>query len=220
MKTYAIYIITCVVNAKQYIGITHSLRKRWNEHRLAKRDTALHKAIRKHGLDNFMFTHFASAYDWESACYIEKMLIAEKNTISPFGYNMTTGGEGAVGLKQSPESLAKRSAKLKGKPLSEEHKAKIGAANAIRLKGKKASDATKKKMSDVRKNRPMPEEAKQKIAKTLTGRKRPPEVVAKVSLAHTGKKASEETKAKMKAYWAIRRAQKTAQQETFFETLT
>ena len=220
MKTYSIYIITCVVNAKQYIGITYSLRKRWNEHRLAKKDTVLHQAIRKHGLDNFVFTHFASAYDWESACYIEQMLIAEKNTMTPFGYNMTAGGEGQVGVKQSVESLAKRSAKLKGKPLSEEHKAKIGETNAIRSKGKKASDVTKKKMSDVRKNRAMPDEVKKKIASTLTGKKRPSEVVAKISEAKKGKKASEETKAKMKAYWAIRRAQKTAQQETFFETLT
>jgi group I intron endonuclease len=199
MKTYSIYIITCVVNAKQYIGITYSLRKRWNEHRLAKRDTALHNAIRKHGLDNFVFTNFASSYDWESACYIEQMLIAEKNTMTPYGYNMTAGGEGAFGVKQSAESLAKRSAKLKGKPLSEEHKAKIGATNAIRLKGKVQSEETKLKRSKAMKGFKMPEEAKQKIANTLTGKKRPPEVNAKISLANTGKKVSAETKAKMSA---------------------
>jgi hypothetical protein len=49
--------------------------------------------------------------------------------------NLTDGGEGPAGMKQTPESNVLRSAALKGKPKSPEHAAAVGAAH----KGKKRS---------------------------------------------------------------------------------
>lgn len=53
-----IYMITCRINGKRYIGMTtHSAAKRWGQHvRSALRDGhdyALHRAIRAYGADAF-----------------------------------------------------------------------------------------------------------------------------------------------------------------------
>jgi len=103
---YAIYIITCKVNAKQYVGITNDLSRRWRRHRNANDSHLLHKAIKKHGVDNFIFTHIADAFDVDSAKLIEQILIAEHNTFSPSGYNLTKGGDGTFGYKHTEESKA------------------------------------------------------------------------------------------------------------------
>jgi ubiquitin len=123
--------------------------------------------------------------DWSIACEIEKSLINQygRDNLS----NMTDGGEGItnpskelrdkmskaqIGKKQSLETIEKRVSKIKGRPLSEEHKeklrqAKLGNKNpnygktfklssehkqAIRNAniGKTHSDETKKKMSEMR----------------------------------------------------------------------
>lgn len=123
--------------------------------------------------------------DWSTACEIEKSLINQygRDNLS----NMTDGGEGLsnpsnelrdrmskaqIGKKQSLETIEKRVSKIKGRPLSEEHReklrqAKLGDKNpnygktfklsqkhkeALRNAniGKKHSDETKKKMSEIR----------------------------------------------------------------------
>ena len=106
MKT-SIYIITNILNAKQYIGISNNLKRRWSDHSKAECDTYFHRAIRKHGLNNFIFTHFADAFDSDSAKQIEIMLIKEHNTFYPNGYNGTLGGDGTFGRKHLPEEIAK-----------------------------------------------------------------------------------------------------------------
>jgi len=140
---YAVYIITNLKNAKQYVGITKELARRWNRHRRALGETPLlHRAIKKYGFESFAFTHIADAFDKESACDIERMLILQHNTFHPNGYNLTKGGEGGCGAK-------------KGRVLSEETKRKISNS----LKGK----------TSPRKGAILSDETKQKIrAKKLT----------------------------------------------------
>jgi len=168
MKTL-IYIITNILTAKQYVGITNNLKRRWADHSKAKGDNYLYRAIRKYGLDNFVFTHVADAFDNESAKQIEMMLIREHNTFYPNGYNGTLGGDGTFGFKHSEESkiksresnkktwsdielrkllgekisLARRGKPngRKGVPHSEKHKASLKAAWAIR-KAKMTSKET------------------------------------------------------------------------------
>jgi len=103
---YSVYIITCVKNAKQYVGITNDLSRRWRRHRNANDSHLLHKAIKKHGVDNFVFTHIADAFDADSAKLIERMLIVEHNTLAPSGYNLTKGGDGTFGYKHTEGSKA------------------------------------------------------------------------------------------------------------------
>lgn len=192
---YAIYIITCKVNAKQYVGITNDLQKRWKQHRaMNKSSPYLHKAIAKHGLENFIFTHFASAFDLESAQVIERLLIKEHNSLAPNGYNLTGGGDGVFNPSEevrnkkresnrnrSAESRASMSQKLKGKKLSEETKEK----QRLKKIGSKRSAETKAKMSQL-----------------LIGNTR-----------MLGKKHSPETIAKMQAAWIVRKAKAVAEKE-------
>jgi len=96
-----IYKISNNINLKCYIGqTTTSIKRRWSQHLNSKSsDSILYKAMNKYGRDNF---------DIEEIEFIEnkskeelKKLLNEKekyyiftnNTIIPYGYNMTAGGE-------------------------------------------------------------------------------------------------------------------------------
>jgi nitrate/TMAO reductase-like tetraheme cytochrome c subunit len=66
-------------------------------------------------------------------------------------------------------------------------------------RGKKASEATKLKMSLASKGKSRPLEVVEKIRQSHVGQKRSDEAKANMSKAHVGKKLSDETKAKMSA---------------------
>lgn len=98
---------------KCYIGISSkTLEERWHVHNMRVRegrDHALQKAIRKYGAENFKKRVLVVANDWKYLCELEKKAIAIYNTRSPFGYNLTAGGEGVVGTVISEESRRKMS---------------------------------------------------------------------------------------------------------------
>ena len=148
---YSIYIVTCTINAKQYVGITNDLSRRWRRHRGANDNQLLHKAIKKHGVENFVFTHFADAFDADSAKSIEKMLIIEHNTFHPSGYNMTNGGDGTFGYKHNESSKQKsRESNVKTWSDPELRKAlgqKISAAKKGKPSPKKGKPSGKKGVS-------------------------------------------------------------------------
>ena len=193
-QVYKIYIVTNLVNGKQYVGITNSLSKRWNKHRNAKGSSpALHAAIKKYGLNAFAFSHIADAFDAESAKKIEIMLIAEHNTIAPHGYNLTSGGDGT--LNPSDEIRQKMSDSHKGKTQSEFTKAKRSESlKKAYADGRRASSAgTKWSMSDAGKEKIRA--AKMGEKNPMYGKKQSPELVAKrvaaVALAKAKRKAIE-----------------------------
>jgi group I intron endonuclease len=89
-------------SGKSYLGISSKgVESRWKkhvEHALGKRDNgALYAALRKYGHESFSVKTLAIADDWNYLCELEKKAISAFNTLSPGGYNMTAGGEGAVG---------------------------------------------------------------------------------------------------------------------------
>jgi retron-type reverse transcriptase len=103
---------------------------------------------------------------------------------------------------RSEEHRAKISAANKGKKpwnkdkkLSDDTKAKISAAQI----GKKLSDDTKAKLSAAQKGYKHSEEAKAKMSAAKKGKKFTAEHRAKISAAGKGKKRSDATKAKMSA---------------------
>ena len=79
----------------------------------------------------------------------ERRLIAEYRAAGVDLTNATDGGDG-VGFAHAPETKAKISAALTGKPKSPEHRAR--AANAAR--GRYVSDETRQRQSDMRLGRP------------------------------------------------------------------
>ncbi len=144
--------------------------------------------------------------NWQES---EQAWIAECKKFGLNLVNVTNGGEGMVGYVPSAETRAKVSAMfkgrpalhLKGKPLSEEHKAKIKANSPHH----KHTEETKKKISEGHKGRVFSDEHKRKIGEASKGRSvgliRSEETKQKMSEAQLGpknhrygKKLSEEHK--------------------------
>lgn len=175
------------MNEKIYIGCTiRGLEKRFQAHKNAHETSglALHTAMRKHGTENFTIELIEETETIEQMFQREIYWINKLNTFRGDGYNMTAGGEGAVGCKISEETKKKMSKAHLGKVLSEEHKKKISEASL----GKVFSDETKQKLSEA-----------------LLGKVFSEETRRKMSEAHLGRKISEETRRKMS------KAQKTRQ---------
>lgn len=102
-----VYLLT-FPNGKCYVGITRDMKKRLREHirnSTEKRNAALFNAIRKHGIPKMDAIAVVPTY--EEAFAMEKAKIGELGTLAPGGYNMTEGGDGAVGI---PSDVRKRAA--------------------------------------------------------------------------------------------------------------
>jgi len=130
-----VYKITCLISGKSYIGVTiRKLKRRWQAHLLSAgngKGHAIHAAIAKYGSDQFIVDEIACAADKDALMAAEREIISQENTISPNGYNLTSGGEGLfepstetrlrkrnalLGKKQSQELIEKRVAPLRGRP--------------------------------------------------------------------------------------------------------
>lgn len=208
---YAIYIITNIVNAKQYIGITNDLARRWSRHRGANEGQFIHRAIKKHGVSNFVFTHFADAFDAESAKVLERMLIAEHNTLAPHGYNLTAGGDGTFGKKLSAETkekIRKSNKDTWSNPVLREKNAKIIS------KAKLGIPNGRKGIPNGRKGIPQSKEHAKNLKTVLST----PEYRLKRSIAAKEKYQDptyrEAQSIRAKASWVIRRAKLSAEKET------
>ena len=150
-----IYGIKNLINSKIYVGKTGmNFGDRWDSHRSLlnseKHDNPhLQNAWNKYGEENFEFIIIEE-------CNVEELSEREKYYIKLYkdiglAYNIHDGGDEGYNL---------------GKHLSEETKRKIGDKNRIKMTGRKASDATKKKMSEAHtgmKYSPMSEEGRKNI---------------------------------------------------------
>ncbi len=140
--------------------------------------------------------------------------IAELSTLSPTGYNLTSGG--GQGITLSDETRAKMSESRKGQkksPLSAEHREKTSAA----LKGRTLSAEHREKLSETAKGkarapfsdehranigkaaRNCSEETRAKMSAVSKGRTLSPEIRQKMSAAQKGRTLSDETRAKLSA---------------------
>ena len=99
MDNTGIYVIS--YKDKEYVGqTTVSFKKRWEQHKYCKEDDYFHRAIRKHGWENFKFEilHIVSKYEpiqeWRQELNIlEEDTIIQKNCLAPNGYNSNKGGD-------------------------------------------------------------------------------------------------------------------------------
>ena len=126
-----IYKYTNQINNKVYIGQTINEYKRIyaHKHTLNSWRSYFHNAIKKYGYDKFVYEILEEIDDADVKELKIKLDTLEQKYISVyksndpnFGYNLTLGGGGTLGLKQSKESNLKRSRthKAKGKTLTKE----------------------------------------------------------------------------------------------------
>lgn len=190
-STSGIYIITCTVDGKFYIGGAVNLHKRWGAHRAQLRLGAhinqhLQRAWNKHGEATFTVAIL-------ELC--ERDLLTEReqhylDTMQPFdprGFNISHEVKMVItrkGQKLSPEHIAKVSAALKGRKLAPEHVAKTSAAN----RGRKHTPEARANMGASRKGHPVSEETRAKIRSARIGSSHSEETRAKLSAARKGRK--------------------------------
>lgn len=166
MDIYTIYKSTNKINEKSYIGFSKDFNKRINEHlkSVGKSKSAFHSAIKKYGVDNFVWEIIYQSKDYyHTKNIMEKYFIIEYNTHidNGNGYNMTLGGDGL-----SYPSLKTRE--------------KIGNSSKLRT-GRVCSPETRKKISIANSNRVMSEEQKQLLREINTGKKHSEETIRKKS---------------------------------------
>ena len=169
---YTVYMHINSINGKRYIGITKQKPEyRWRSDGSGYfRSPYFWNAIKKYGWDCFEHIILLENADRELACEIEQGLIDLYHTKDKrYGYNMTEGGDGSRGWIPSAETLARRSAKLRGIKRSEWHRQRLREANL----GKKATEETRQKLR------------KSHLGKKLTGHALE---VARMNMAEADKK--------------------------------
>ena len=175
-KKYYVYMHICP-NNKKYIGITSLIpKKRWNYGRGYKYSILFYKAIQKYGWDNIKHIILFENLTKEEACEKEIELISKyKSNNSKYGYNITNGGNTtslftdeikkkiSINTKKAMENpLIRQKLKehrkmqvspMKGKKLSEEHKAKLKHDGML---GKHHSEKSKMLMrKNIKRKRPI-----------------------------------------------------------------
>lgn len=190
-----IYLLRNKVNGKGYVGQTvQTLHARWLSHLCEMRagsSCAIHRAIRKYGQDNFEKCILATASTLDELNLLEDFHICLQHTLLPDGYNLDTGGKNHrmhADTKAKLSVAAKNRPKRTGMPHSEQTKDRIRVAA---LNRPPVSQATKDKLSAMRRGRIYTEEQCANISATKKGKKRAPfsaEWRAKMSATHTGVK--------------------------------
>lgn len=176
MKIYGIiYITTCLVNGKIYIGQTIH----WQDKSYLGSGVALCEAVKKYGRNRFKRKILKICYNQKQLDVWELIMIRKYNsTNKSIGYNVLPGTAnvfGSINPAHIPEVVEKIRKKKKGKwggkncywygrTLSEETKKKLSEKAKKRL-----SDPTKAPMFGKR----LSEEAKLKISKSRTGKRSP-----------------------------------------------
>ena len=189
MNGMIIYLITNLVNGKQYVGQTiRTIEDRWGNH-LCKNSgcTAMRRAIEKYGKESFEIHEIDSAKTQSELDSKERFWIRELNTLSPNGYNLTSGGDHVtftdetkdklraanIGRKHSKETRSRLSSILrtqwargerKGHPISDKNKCLL--ANYVREHGS-WNKGLPKELNPLT-GKPKSQTTKDKISKSLS----------------------------------------------------
>lgn len=179
-----IYGIKNKQNNKWYVGQAVDIEKRWRDHRKSSRQYTsaglkLQQAFAKYGHDEFEWVVLEEC----APCDLDErevFWIAQKNSFKS-GYNMTLGGGGRRGYELSQETRAKIGAAnrgannwLYGKSLPQETREKIAKANKGKRTGQKASDETRQKQSRARKGQKFTAEHRAAISAATRNKKTKP----------------------------------------------
>lgn len=116
---YVVYCHTNGNNAKKYVGLTsiyegfspiQAMTRRWTTHlqsvRRGKEDTLFIRAIRKHGIDVWDHEVLEVMSTVKGVKRAEVLWIAQRKSFAfdpdGWGYNMTRGGDGFLGMPKTP----------------------------------------------------------------------------------------------------------------------
>ena len=177
-------------SGKRYIGITSlSPQKRWQNGRGYKKCPYFYRAIEKYGWDNIKHEVLFTGLSKSEAAKLEIEYISKYKTRDKrFGYNMTDGGEGHLGVPMAEEQKEKLRCLMTGKPKSETTKERLRIANS----GKRWN-----------------EEQKQRRSIQYSGQGNPrfgthcsDETKAKISASQKGKTISEEQRKMISEYFS------------------
>jgi len=153
-----VYKIENQVNGKCYVGVTRQKpERRWGAHKSTARTGkggSIHRAIRKHKLENFKFEIIFIVLDIKYLNNMEKLFIRELKGLHPTGYNLTSGG---VGTRARVCSEATK------KKISEANKGNQGCL------GREISGETRKRIGDANRGRKRSVEVKRELSKGLLG---------------------------------------------------
>lgn len=177
-----VYLIRHRGSSKLYVGSAISLLRRHGEHQRMLRRSGhendhLQKAWARYGANDFEFVVLL-------ICAAEHILFYEQRALDRYRaaigwrrlYNHNVNASNRLGSKDSEETRAKKSAKLRGNTrtlghkLSDDHKAKISVATTRRNLGHKVSDETKAKIGNANRGRIASAETRAKISAAGKGR--------------------------------------------------
>jgi group I intron endonuclease len=135
-----IYLITCTVSGKVYVGQTvkenlnhYLMNKFWKAEHYAGIHAPLFLAIKKYGRSAFTIKSLVRVADRKDLNRLEKHYVAiYKSSMKEFGYNATIGGDGQLGRVTSEATKEKLRNISKGKPKPEETKQRMREAAAAR----------------------------------------------------------------------------------------
>lgn len=153
-KEYLVYLHINKINNKKYVGITsRTPAERWGKNG-SKYSTSpkFYAAINKYGWNNFEHKILETKLSKEEACLKEQYYIQKFNSLSPNGYNLTTGGE----ITEVSDEARKKISK-----------SMMGNKNGL---GHKCSEETRKKISDAQKGKTFTEEHKRHISEAKKGK--------------------------------------------------
>jgi group I intron endonuclease len=127
---------------------------------------AIKRAYKKHGFNNFTYEHILSNIeDTKFLDFAEQFWIEVFNSLTPNGYNIESGGR--WGKRTNVKTnLGKKASEETRKKMSESQKQRF-AENGNNFKGKKHSEETKAKMRIARAKRVYTEEDRLKISNAV-----------------------------------------------------
>lgn len=134
-KEFCVYIHENKINEKVYIGITSQKpENRWRKNGEGyfvgyRHKTYFQRAIEKYGWDNFNHIIVIENVSESKAKFIEQKLIALFSANDrTHGYNLTDGGDGAIGWQCSDELRKARSERMRNRYVSNETRSRMSAA--------------------------------------------------------------------------------------------
>lgn len=218
MKASGIYAIRNLVNGKRYVGSAVYLTGRFCDHRKRLRlgkhhSIKLQRAWDKYGEENFSFEVLEIVADKTALIEAEQKWMEFYNAACPRrGYNVSPTAGNCIGVKHSPETVAKmRAASIRRGPQSPETIAK----RVVKLRGQKRTPElrallSRQKIGNTHNvGRKHTVEARANMSAARIGIRYSPETIARMSAAHVGHEQSTETRAKrsasLRAAWAKRK---------------
>ena len=163
-----VYIHTCSINGKSYVGqTTKSMKERWKEHLFEKRPNKFHNALKKYNEKYWKHKILAFADSKEDLDALEDYFIKKYNTIEN-GYNSKEGGSHGKHTEETKKNISEKK-KGVGCPHTEQTKSKISKA----LKGRCLSKAHKENLSKSKKGRNWTDKQKESLRGKFSGKNNP-----------------------------------------------